>query len=51
LNDPSTRQRLLDLGGIIPDDAARKPEALAAFVTKEVARWTPILKKAGVVAE
>jgi putative tricarboxylic transport membrane protein len=51
LTDPGTRQRLLDLGCTIPDEAGRKPEALAALVAKEVARWTPILKKAGVVAE
>jgi tripartite-type tricarboxylate transporter receptor subunit TctC len=51
LTDAGTRQRLLDLGCSIPDEAARKPEALAAFVNKEVARWTPILKQAGVVAE
>jgi tripartite-type tricarboxylate transporter receptor subunit TctC len=51
LTDPGTRQRLLDLGGIIPDAPARTPESLAAFVAKEVARWTPILKTAGVLAE
>jgi tripartite-type tricarboxylate transporter receptor subunit TctC len=51
LTDPGTRQRLLDLGASIPDAAARTPESLAAFVAKEVARWTPILKRAGVVAE
>jgi tripartite-type tricarboxylate transporter receptor subunit TctC len=51
LTDPGTRQRLLDLGASIPDAPARTPESLAAFVAKEVARWTPILKRAGVVAE
>jgi tripartite-type tricarboxylate transporter receptor subunit TctC len=51
LTDPQTRQRLLDLGGSIPEAGERTPEALSAFVAREVARWTPILKTAGVVAE
>jgi tripartite-type tricarboxylate transporter receptor subunit TctC len=51
LDDPRTRQRLLDLGAAIPDAPARTPAALAAFVAKEVARWTPVLKAAGVVAQ
>jgi tripartite-type tricarboxylate transporter receptor subunit TctC len=51
LDDAGTRKRLLDLGGVIPDKAGRTPEALAKYVAAEVARWTPVLKAAGVTAE
>jgi tripartite-type tricarboxylate transporter receptor subunit TctC len=51
LDDAATRKRLLDLGGVIPDKAGRTPQALAKFVAEEVARWTPVLKAAGVTAE
>ena len=50
LDDETTRRRLLDLGGTIADRAGRTPEALQALVVREVARWTPVLKAAGVVA-
>ncbi len=49
LDDENVRKRLLDLGGVIPDKAARGPDALQKLVDSEVARWTPILKAAGVV--
>jgi tripartite-type tricarboxylate transporter receptor subunit TctC len=47
LDDTATRNRLLELGSIIPDRPGRTPESLQALVEKEVARWTPILKAAG----
>lgn len=50
LDDDGTRKRLLDLGGVIPEKSARTPDALGTFVKSEVARWTPILKAAGVTA-
>ena len=50
LDDEATRKRLLDLGAVIPDRAGRSPAALQALVVSEVARWTPVLKAAGVVA-
>ena len=50
LDDPATKKRLEDLGGIVPDKASRTPEALGKFVASEVARWTPVLKAAGVTA-
>ncbi len=49
LDDPNTRKRLLDLGAVLPDQAGRGSEALKTFVAGEVARWTPVLKAAGVV--
>ncbi|NNM71700.1 tripartite tricarboxylate transporter substrate-binding protein [Enterovirga aerilata] len=50
LSDENTRKRLLDLGGVIPEGAERGPEALQKLVESEVARWTPVLKAAGAVA-
>ena len=50
LDDEGTRKRLLDLGGVIPDKSARTPDSLGNFVKSELARWTPILKAAGVTA-
>ena len=50
LDDENTRKRLLDLGSVIPDKAGRAPEALQKLVASEVARWTPVLKAAGVTA-
>ena len=47
LDEESTRQRLLDLGSVIPDRAGRSPDALQKLVVREVARWTPVLKTAG----
>ena len=51
LDDANTRQRLHDLGGVIPDKAGRTADALGKFVAAEVARWNPVLKAAGVTAE
>lgn len=51
LSDQATRKRILDLGGVIPEGKERGPEHLANFVKQEVARWTPVLKKAGAKAK
>jgi tripartite-type tricarboxylate transporter receptor subunit TctC len=47
LDDDYTRKRLLELGSDIPDKAHRGPQALAALVKSEIAKWTPIIKAAG----
>jgi len=39
LNDGHTRQRLMDVGSVIPENPDRSPEALQALVESEVARW------------
>jgi tripartite-type tricarboxylate transporter receptor subunit TctC len=46
LDDENVRKRLLDLGSVIPAAADRTPEALAALVKSEIAKWTPVLKPA-----
>lgn len=51
LDDPNTRKRLEDLGGVIPARENRTPEALQKLVESEVARWTPVLKEAGATAQ
>jgi tripartite-type tricarboxylate transporter receptor subunit TctC len=50
LDDENTRKRLIELGGVVPDKTARTPDALQKLVESEVARWTPVLKAAGAVA-
>jgi len=51
LDDDSVRKRLLELGCEIPPKAKRGPQPLAALVSSEIARWTPILKAASVKIE
>jgi tripartite-type tricarboxylate transporter receptor subunit TctC len=51
LSDEATRKRILELGGVIPDQAGRGPQALQKLVESEVARWSPVLKAAGVTAQ
>jgi tripartite-type tricarboxylate transporter receptor subunit TctC len=46
LDDETVRKRLLELGSVIPAPADRTPEALAALVKSEIAKWTPVLKPA-----
>jgi tripartite-type tricarboxylate transporter receptor subunit TctC len=48
LDDAGTRKRLHDLGSDVPDKASRGPRPLAALVRSEIARWTPIIRAAGV---
>jgi len=48
LDDETTRKRLLALGCDIPERGKRGPAALHALVVAEIARWTPIIKAAGV---
>jgi tripartite-type tricarboxylate transporter receptor subunit TctC len=51
LKDEAVRKRLLELSVEISDDAGQTPEALRAFVAKEIDKWVPIIKKAGVTAQ
>jgi tripartite-type tricarboxylate transporter receptor subunit TctC len=46
LDDEATKGRLLELGGVLPTKDERGGKWLGEFVTKEVARWTPVLKDA-----
>jgi tripartite-type tricarboxylate transporter receptor subunit TctC len=44
LADPVTKGKLEELGGVVPDAKGASPEALAALVKSENARWVPLLK-------
>jgi tripartite-type tricarboxylate transporter receptor subunit TctC len=46
LDDPQLQQRMIELGGTVPDKADRGPEALASVLKSDIARWNPILKGA-----
>ncbi|MBN8920656.1 MAG: tripartite tricarboxylate transporter substrate binding protein BugD, partial [Rhizobiales bacterium] len=50
LDDETVRKRLLELGSDIPKKEGRTPEALAQLVSKEVDRWTPLMKQAAEAA-
>jgi tripartite-type tricarboxylate transporter receptor subunit TctC len=50
LDDPGTKKRLLDLGGVLPEGKERTSAWLGEYVVQEVARWTPILKAGGIVS-
>jgi tripartite-type tricarboxylate transporter receptor subunit TctC len=51
LDDETTRKRMLVLGSDIPDQPRRGPQPLLALVKSEIARWSPIIKAAGVTAQ
>jgi tripartite-type tricarboxylate transporter receptor subunit TctC len=44
LDDGHVRERLKDLGSVIPEEADRSPEALQALVESEVARWMRVFR-------
>jgi tripartite-type tricarboxylate transporter receptor subunit TctC len=48
LDDPAIRRRIEELGSIPAAPAARGPEALAALVRREVARWAEVIRAAGI---
>jgi tripartite-type tricarboxylate transporter receptor subunit TctC len=50
LDDDATRKQLADIGSVVPGDADRTPHALQVLVESEVARWSSVLRAAGVTA-
>jgi len=42
LDDENTRKRLLDLGAVLPEKAARSPEALRKLVENEISLWRSV---------
>jgi tripartite-type tricarboxylate transporter receptor subunit TctC len=48
LADPAVQQRLRDAGQEVWPAAQQTPEALAAKQKAEIARWSPIIKEAGI---
>jgi tripartite-type tricarboxylate transporter receptor subunit TctC len=51
LRDPSIRQRLIGLAQEIPPPAQQTPAALGNLQTAEIAKWWPIIRKAGMKAQ
>lgn len=51
LKDPVVKQRFADLGTEPVSADRATPEALRAFLKSEIAKWSPIIKKAGVYAD
>ena len=51
LADPGVRQRLSDLGQVIPPPAQQTPEALAAHHKAEIDKWWPLIRAAGIKVE
>ncbi len=48
LDDAATRARLTALASDLPGKLRRGPQPLRALVRSEIARWTPIIRAAGV---
>ena len=51
LNDADIKKRFGDLGTSPEPVERRKPEVLKAFLPAEIAKWGPIIKKAGIYAD
>ena len=51
LNNEDLKKRFADLGTAPEPAERRKPEVLRAFLPAEIAKWAPIIKKAGVYAD
>jgi tripartite-type tricarboxylate transporter receptor subunit TctC len=51
LDTPSVRDRLLQLGAVIPPPERRTPEYLGTFVKDEIAKWAGPIKASGATAE
>ena len=51
LADPGVRQRLSDLGQVIPPPEQQTPEALAAYHKAEIDKWWPLVRAAGIKVE
>ncbi len=51
LNNEDLKKKFADLGTAPEPAERRKPEVLRAFLPAEIAKWGPIIKKAGVYAD
>jgi tripartite-type tricarboxylate transporter receptor subunit TctC len=51
LEDPATRQKLVDQGFVIPPREQQTPEALGAYQKAEIEKWSPVIKAAGIKVE
>ena len=49
--DPHVKQRLAELSSDIPSADKMTPEGLRTHLTTEIAKWGPVIKKAGIYAD
>ena len=49
--DPHVKQRLAELSSDIPSADKMTPEGLRTHLTAEIAKWGPVIKKAGIYAD
>lgn len=50
LADANVRARLTDLGADLPAENLVTPDGLRGFLEAEIAKWTPVIREAGVTA-
>jgi tripartite-type tricarboxylate transporter receptor subunit TctC len=51
MDDPTVRQRMTDLSAdIVPADKMT-PAGLKTFLESEIAKWSPVIRKAGIYAD
>jgi tripartite-type tricarboxylate transporter receptor subunit TctC len=50
LADPAVKARLAELGADLPADNLATPAGLRTFMEAEIAKWTPVIRAAGVTA-
>lgn len=51
VKDPSFSRNMTEMGAQVMPDARLKPDGFGAFVKGEIARWNPVIKKAGEYAD
>jgi tripartite-type tricarboxylate transporter receptor subunit TctC len=51
MGDPAVKQRMADLSSDIPPPEKITPEGLRAHLEAEIAKWGPVIRKAGVYAD
>jgi tripartite-type tricarboxylate transporter receptor subunit TctC len=51
LNEPTVRQRFVDLGQVIPPPDQLTQEAFGVYQKAEIEKWWPIIKAAGISAQ
>jgi tripartite-type tricarboxylate transporter receptor subunit TctC len=49
--DPALRERVAPLGLEMPDDAMNTPDGFRAFIQKEIDRWVPLIRQAGLTLD
>jgi len=51
LNDDNAKKRLLELAVELPPESQTNPAGLREFVSNEIEKWVPVIKKSGVVGQ